>query len=246
MDKWVSIATPNPAAPTRLFCFPYAGGGASAYREWHRWLPQVEVAAVQLPGRENRLGERPVAAMDRLLDLLVEALDPLLRQRPFAFFGHSMGARIAYALTRRLEQDGAPLPSWLFASGSPAPWLRIPEAAWAEPDDRLLAWLADLGGTPPEVLDSPDLMQLALPVIRADLTLGATWQYPYTTPSSVPVHAFAATDDDYATPERARAWDRETTGPCRVSVFPGGHFFLHEHTAQILRLIDEDLLSVAR
>ncbi|MCM4083105.1 thioesterase II family protein [Paractinoplanes hotanensis] len=244
MDRWVSHPAPRPEAPIKLFCFPYAGGGASAFRQWAPRLAGAEVAAVQLPGRENRLGERPIDAMDRLVDALRNGLAAHLDDRPFAFFGHSMGARIAFALTKRLQGAGDRLPVRLFASASPAPWLQVPETAWRQSDDELLAWLTGLGGTPPEVLASPDLMRLMLPTIRADLTVGATWTYRLDQPLPIGIRAFAGTADEYATPERARAWARETAAGCDVTVLDGGHFFVHEKVGEVLDIVDSDLCAV--
>lgn len=244
MNRWVNYPAPRPEAPIKLFCFPYAGGGASAFRQWAPRLTGAEVAAVQLPGRENRLGERPIDSMSRLVEGLRDGLSAHLDDRPFAFFGHSMGARIAFALTKCLHDAGDRLPIRLFASASPAPWLQVPETAWRQSDDELLSWLTGLGGTPPEVLASPDLMRLMLPTIRADLTVGATWVYRPGEPLPLGIRAFAGTADAYATPERARAWAEETTGGCDVTVLEGGHFFVHERMSEVLEVVDRDLCAV--
>ena len=211
------------------------------YNGWDVGLPdRIEVAAVQLPGRERRYGEPLHQHMDELVDRLVEEITPWL-DRPYALFGHSMGARIACALAHRLRAEGFSSPLRLFASASPGPVLRLPVGSDDSSDASVVSWLRYLGGTPDEVLDNPDLLELVLPVIRADVEIVRSWGDAPRRPLDCPIRAFAATGDDYATPERVRAWNQETSARFALTVVPGGHIFLQERARTLFRTIANDL-----
>jgi surfactin synthase thioesterase subunit len=201
------------------------------------------VAAV-LPGREARYTEAPYRHMDAVIAHLVDALPPWLGTR-FAFFGYSMGARIALALTQALLRRGLQGPDALFVGGSPGPALAIDVPGWKDSDDDLAAHLRALGGVPPEVAAEPELLSLMLPTVRADLTVVATWPY-CRYPVRAPIHAFAGTHDDYASPARMMAWRAETGSWFRLTTVPGGHFFLHDQTRQLADQVTADLSTLAR
>ncbi|XKK38562.1 thioesterase domain-containing protein [Nocardiopsis sp. ARC36] len=239
--RWFRGLGGRPAADTRLFCLHYAGGGASLYRSWSDAFPSsTEVVAVQLPGRENRLAEAAYDSMGPLAEELAARLVPHL-DRPYAFFGYSMGARLGWVLSQLLRDRAVRQPGLLFAAASPGPCLRTPVSGWNEPDEGLVAYLRELGGTAPEVLDQPDLLSLLLPTLRADLTAVATWPYPEHAPLEVPIHALAGEDDPYASPERMRAWERETAAGFRLNVLPGGHFFVKSAVRRTLDLVVRDM-----
>jgi surfactin synthase thioesterase subunit len=241
--SWFRVLTPRPHAVTRLICFPYAGGGVAPYRQW-TLDPRIEVAAVQLPGREDRFHDEPYDAMTPLVDRLVTVLADEL-DRPFAFFGHSMGARVAFALSHALRDRGLPGPQRLFVSGSPGPCLPIPVGGWNEPDEGLVAWLHRMDGTPQAIMRRPELLAALLPTLRADLTVVATHPYRRRDPLDLPIHAFAGLGDDYATPERMTFWRRETAAAFALDTFAGGHFFLSTALPHVLAMVTEDLLSTA-
>jgi medium-chain acyl-[acyl-carrier-protein] hydrolase len=226
-SKWVTFPAPNPAARLRLFCFPYAGGGASIFRAWGRQLPQtVEVCAVQLPGQGGRLLERPFTRLAAMVEALAPALAPLA-DRPFAFFGHSMGAMVAFELTRLLRREGRPLPAHLFVSGRRAPQVPTepPTYDWSEAD--FLAELRRLNGTPQEVLEHEELMRLLLPQLRADFEVVQTYRYTPEPPLDIPVSVFGGVNDCGASREMLAPWAEQTTGPFTLQMLPGDHFFLH-------------------
>lgn len=236
-NRWVKHYLRRPDAPVRLFGFHYAGGSASLFRPWASGLPSfAETVGVQLPGRENRLGEPPFERMAPLVDRLVDVLVPHF-DRPFAFFGYSMGARVAFALGHALRERGLPSPSLLFVAGSPGPSLESEVEGWDESDERLIDYLRDLGGTPADVLDRPDLLSVLLPTVRADLTVVATTPYRSRRPLEVPIHALAGMDDDYASPAHMQAWSVETAAGFELSAVPGGHFFVHSAPEQVLDLV---------
>ncbi|MDQ7905179.1 alpha/beta fold hydrolase [Phytohabitans sp. ZYX-F-186] len=241
MNPWFRIHERDPEAPMRLYCLPYAGGSASLYRGWGAGLTGVaEVVAVQLPGRENRIGEPPVAAMSILVDRLTRAMlaEPA---RPYALFGYSMGARVAHHAAHVLAAAGRP-PQRLFVAASPGPAAPPGPAAHhlSEPD--LVAHLRRLGGTPDEVLDSAELRRLVLPAVRADLAAVETAPRPPGPPLSCPVHAFAGRTDPEASPDRMAAWGVETRGDFILDTFDAGHFFVHADPAGLLARVRSGLI----
>ena len=212
----------------RLFCFPHAGAGASAYRLWPAGLPsELEVCAVQTPGRESRLREPPYADMGSLVDATLEALQPVL-DFPFAFFGHSMGAVVAAELTVALGRRGGPLPAHLFLSGHRAPHLPDPEPLLGGLVDDLFVTEINrrYGGIPPEILQERELMELLLPGLRADIRALESYRPTTALHLGCPVSVFGGTDDRRATRGQLEAWREGATGVFRVNMFPGGHFYL--------------------
>jgi len=240
-DGWVGYPVPRPAAAVRLFCLPYAGGGASAFQDWPAGLPGVvEVAAVHLPGREGRFAEPPIDRMGVLVEVLADALPPHL-DRPFAFFGHSMGARVGFELARELRRRGARGPVRLFVSGCRAPQLPPDPPTFDLPDDQLVARLRELGGTPPEVFAQPELVELLLPTVRADLTAVETVRFSPGPPLDCPIRAFGGSHDPEATPEETAAWEAQTRAGFTLQVLPGDHFFLHDQRDALLTTVAADL-----
>jgi medium-chain acyl-[acyl-carrier-protein] hydrolase len=239
---WLSCPRPDPRARLRLFLLPYAGGGAAAYRRWPAGLPAgVETWFVHLPGREKRFRERPFTRMGPLVEALAPRLTPLL-DRPFAFFGHSMGALVGFELARHLRRAGGPPPAHLLVSGRGAPEMSsnfghihdLPEAAFR-------AQLRRLGGTPQAVLANEELMAIFSPLLRADFAVVETYAYVPGAPLDCPLSAFGGQDDPAWSADRMGAWGAHTTGPFRLHLVPGDHFFLHTAESEVVRLVGEAL-----
>jgi medium-chain acyl-[acyl-carrier-protein] hydrolase len=222
----------------RLFCFAHAGGNAVIFHGWHRQVPaDIEVRAVQLPGRANRWNEAPHVQVEELLDALLTALQPWM-DVPFAFFGHSMGAMLAFELTRSLRRRGAPLPVHLFVSGRGAPQIPSTRPPLHQlPDDKFLEAIRRFGGLPEVVLENPELVAMVLPALRADFQLVDEWTYRPEAPLNLPLSAFGG-DADRAVPhDELAAWAEQTTGPWEVDHFVGGHFYLQSHQAELVALV---------
>ncbi len=234
---------PRPEATLRLFCFPYAGGSALVYRQWADRLPrQVEVCPVQLPGRGHRLDEAPVRRMSPLAALVAREIRPLLDKR-FAFYGHSMGATLAFEVARLLRREGAPQPSHLFASARRAP--QVPRDADAPtydlPDSELIEELRRLNGTPPEVFAEPDLLKMMLPLIRADFEVTQTYAYEDEPPLDCAITVYGGLEDQGVRRENLEAWRAQTTAPRAVRLFPGDHFFINTNRDLLLQTLARDL-----
>ena len=246
---WLSRFAPRPAAEVRAFCFSFAGGGAAAYRPWALSLPDtVEVFAVQLPGRENRLREPPMHRMPDLLSALVPALMPHL-DRPFAFWGHSMGALVAYEAACSLQQRGAPKPARLMLSARRPPQLPDRDPPMHGLDDA--AFVAEIqrryNGIPPEVLLYPELLELLLPALRADMAVIESHQAATAARAHPkfdgPISVFGGHDDLRAPRHELEGWQAHTNEPIVMRQFPGGHFYFNEAPvrAALLSAVAADL-----
>jgi len=236
---------PRPRASLRLFCFPYAGGGASVYRRWAQYLPgTVELLAVQLPGREDRFREPAYRRVEAAVEMLARDLEPQA-DRPFVFWGHSMGALIAYELTRSLRSAGRPCPRRLMVSGRQAP--QLPEPLPPIPDLADEPFVAELqkryGGVPEAIARDPEIRAVFLPTIRADLELVNTYVHQPGAPLACGISAFGGTHDAISRSD-LEAWKIQTTADFRLHVFPGDHFYLNTQTEALLPRVVEDLREV--
>jgi medium-chain acyl-[acyl-carrier-protein] hydrolase len=241
---WLSRPKTIPNSKIRLFCFPYAGGGATLYRPWVEALPpEIEVVAVQLPGRENRLGETPFLEIEPLLDALVPAILPHLNEKPFAFFGYSLGALVSYELVRRLQSEARILPRHLFVAARRAPHLPGTNTPLHDlSDEDFMAELRRLKGTPDEILRQTDLMQFLLPLLRADFTLNETYIYQERSPLTVPITAFGGLSDDDISRDDMDAWRCLTTEKFTLRMMQGDHFFIHTARTTLLQAICREVV----
>lgn len=231
----------------RLFCFPYAGGSAMVFQKWHRVFPEhVEICAIQYPGRGNRLKEQPFTSSRPLAQEVTEALLPVL-DLPFAFFGHSMGALIAFDVTRELRRRQKPLPSQLFLSGSRAPHLRLQDqAAFDLPEPEFIEELRRLNGTPNEVLENAELMALMIPMLRADFSVAQGYEFVEEMPLSCPMSVYGGTDDPSVSITELEGWREQTTGAFSLQMFAGDHFYLHSSETLLTAAIQRQLIESKR
>jgi medium-chain acyl-[acyl-carrier-protein] hydrolase len=244
-DPWFPAAAWSDQTHLRLFCFPSAGGGVSSFRGWSENLSaDVSVSPVRLPGRESRLSEPPFRRMEPLVEALGKAIEPYLAE-PFAFFGHSMGAAIAFELSRHLRRRGGPLPAGLFVSGARAPQFRLDHVPPPEPpDDQFLDELRRLEGVPGEILASQELLQVILPALRADTEVYRNYVYVEEPPLACPIRAYGGDGDPNVKPEHLAAWGRQTTAGFSVRTFDGGHFFVDSARDEFLRALAGDLAEL--
>jgi medium-chain acyl-[acyl-carrier-protein] hydrolase len=246
-DPWIVRPELRPAARLRLFCFSYAGGAASIFRPWTRELPQeIELCAIQLPGREGRLLEQPYSSMSPLVDRLAEILEPYL-DRPFAFFGHSMGALVSFEVARAIRRRHGVSPVHLFVSGHTAPQIeRRRSPVHQLPDADFIDAIRQLNGTPEQVLQNAELMELIVPALRADLAVCETYRYADETPLDCPISAFGGLADAEVRYDDLRAWQAHTHQQFRLRLFDGDHFYLREQRSTLLETMRQGLGSAIR
>ena len=210
----------------RLFCFPYAGGNAVVFQRWNQLFPStIEIAPLQYPGHGNRMREKLfTSARDLAQDLTPALMSDL--EVPYAFFGHSMGALIAFEVARELRRRQKPLPRQLFVSAVRAPQFRNRDhISFNMPDDEFIQELRRLNGTPEEVLENKELMAIMLPILRADFSVAQTYEFVEEMPLSFPISVYGGRDDVSVSTDELEGWRGQTTGPTSVEMFGGDHFF---------------------
>ena len=238
---WILGSRTNLNARLRLFCFPSAGGGATAYYSWVSALaPEIEVCPVQLPGRENRLGERPFLDFSQLMQALSTALLPYLT-RPFAFYGHSMGALISYGLARQLRQYHALMPEHLFISSYRAPQIPNSETLHLLTDAELASKVLEMDGTDPALMKNSELRQLLLPIMRADFSVCESYVHTAGESLACPITAFGGLQDSRVSQAALEAWREQTRGMFTLHMMHGGHFFLRGMQQPLLQMISQEL-----
>lgn len=231
----------HPWPELRLVCVPHAGGAASTFRTWPLGLPPaVELWAAELPGRGARASEPATDDRERVVTELAGALPD--DDVPLALFGHSLGAMLAFELARELRRRDRPAPRLLVASAREAPQRPHPgEPVHGLPDQEFLDAVRRLGGTPAEVLDEPELVELALPALRADFRISETYEHAPEDPLDVPIVALGGVDDPDVTEADLEAWEEQTTAGLRMQLFAGGHFFVEPAEPAVLQLLAREL-----
>lgn len=242
LDRWLKCNRANPNASLRLFCFHYAGGNASVFRAWsNHILSDVEVYSIELPGHGTRLIEPAFDRIDSLILILKAVLLPSLT-KPFAFFGHSMGALVCYELARTLRQEHDLYPTHLFVSGHRAPHIPDPDLPiHTLPKAEFLNALRRYNGTPEAVLQNAELMELLLPTLRADFAMIETYLYSAQLPLNCPITAFGGLQDWKTSVNALGAWRKHTHATFSLQMFPGDHFFIHSAQTSLLQILNTTL-----
>ena len=239
-SAWVRRLRPS-SGRARLVCFPHAGGAASYFDPFARALDgAVDVVALQYPARQERLSEPCIDSVLGLRDAILPVLEARLDQ-PFALFGHSMGAVVAYEVARLLEQRHGAVPVALFASGRRSPSTQRHEDVHRGGDDRLLREVARLGGTPPQLLDDEDVRAMMLPALRGDHKAIETYRWQPGPEPSCPILALVGDADPLTSEADAAAWRAHTTGDFSLRTYAGGHFYLAAHQASLVDLVTDAL-----
>lgn len=236
LNDWIRCPKPNPEAKLKLFCFPCAGGTTSAYSKWHNYLPQeIEINLIQLPGRSHRIEEPPFTDFLPLINTLTSELKPYLN-KPFAFFGHSMGATLAFEISRQLRREHHLIPTHLFAAACPAPHSRIKTFIHKLPETEFIAELQHrYNAIPQSILNNKELMQIFLPCLRADFTMIETYTYVLEKPLDCPITVFGGLQDKAININDLEYWRVETNEIFNLEMFTGGHFFLQDHQSSFLQ-----------
>ncbi len=230
----------------KLFCFPYAGGAASAYSQWRQFLnPGIELRAIELAARGRRMREPNYIKLDDAVDDVFNIIKPELFQSPYALFGHSMGSMIAFELVYKIRRSFLPAPVHIFFSGRCAPFVprdkkrRLHHLSDKDFKEQLL----EMGGTPKDLFDHPELLEVFLPLLKGDFTLTETYTHPQKdSPIDCNITVLSGKQDEDTT-EEVEAWRPHTSGNCDIHYFEGGHFFIHEETKRVLDIVNNKILS---
>jgi len=242
---WVVFHRARARARVRLYCLPFAGGGARSYRLWREELPwEIELASIQLPGRENRIGEQPFEHIEDLVRAATEGLVSSLSEVPFAVFGHSFGTIVALEIVRRLQTHYSLCPSHLIVAGRPAPHVPLRHVlAPGMSAEEMKEWLRRLNGTPDSALANRDLMELILPALRADLEMNHYYRARAKPLIACPLTVMGGREDEETEPEHLRAWSSYTSSRFATHVLEGNHFFpFNECRSAALKVIANALL----
>ncbi|MFD9076601.1 thioesterase II family protein [Streptomyces lasiicapitis] len=241
-DLWLRSYHPTPDAAARLVCFPHAGGSASFYFPVSAALSQVaDVVAVQYPGRQDRHTEKGIETIAEMADRIADVLRPDT-SLPLTFFGHSMGAVLAFEVARRLERTGR-APAHVFASGRRAPSSHRPENVHQRDDDGVIAEMRKLSGTDPRILGDDEVLRMVLPAIRSDYTAIENYRAEPGAQIGSPITVLVGDDDPRTTLDEACAWEPHTLGTFDMKVFPGGHFYLTDNAPDVIAILKAHFTS---
>lgn len=226
-QKWFTFQKNSPLANLRVFLFPFAGGDVNAYYNWNRYLPLgIELVYTKLPGRGMLFNEPAFNSIEPLVYHLCKAIKPFT-STPFVFFGHSMGALIAFELCLELRRQNLNQPQCLFLSALKAPQLMNQNVKQIHqlPDDELMQEIAKLGGIPKELLVDKELLEILLPTLRADMCLCETYKYRETEPLTIPLVIFGGSCDPLVSKEELEAWQTQSNNKVIINTYRGGHFY---------------------
>ncbi|MDH6133787.1 surfactin synthase thioesterase subunit [Kitasatospora sp. MAA4] len=238
---WLRRFHPAPDSPVRLVCFPHAGGSAPFFHPVSaHFAPRVDVISLQYPGRQDRRREPCVESLHTLADLVTDEL-LTLDERPTVFFGHSMGATLAFETAWRLEQKGRCAPKAVIASGRRGPSTTRLETVHHRDDDGILSELRLLNGTNPQLLGDEEIVRMAMPAIRGDYRAIESYRCEADRRLRCPITVLTGESDPRTSLAEAQAWSVHTEGAFRLEVFSGGHFFIADHQAAVNREISREL-----
>jgi medium-chain acyl-[acyl-carrier-protein] hydrolase len=241
-NSWVTCPNPNPQASLRLFCFPYAGGSSLIFRTWANSLPKtIEICPVELPGRLTRMKSVPFTQIEPLISTITPIILPYL-DKPFAFFGHSMGGLIAFELVRQLRREHGLNPVHLFISARRAPQTPSKKRPiHALPETEFKEELRNLNGTPSSVLENTELMEMLIPMLRADFSILETYVYSDEAALECPISVFGGLHDQEVKPNELEGWQEQTKVSYQLKMFPGDHFFIHSVQELLLQTLGKYL-----
>ena len=244
-NPWFHIKKPQPNAKIRLFCFPYAGGSAQIYADWHEYLPQsVEVVAVQYPGRGSRFVDPLIGSCNDMVKALLPEIAPHLN-KPFVFFGHSNGGLVSFELAREAQRRGLSGQLHHFLSAKRAINLPPTKAPMHSlPEKEFIEELEHLGGTPPEILEQRELMELFLPILRADFAISETFTYRDDVKLKCEATLYYGEQDVDVPEEDVMAWTNLIDAPITSHKFDGGHFFINSEKDKLLDLVNHKLVQI--
>ncbi|WP_353931560.1 thioesterase II family protein [Okeanomitos corallinicola TIOX110] len=241
-NSWITRPQPNPHAKMRLFCLPYAGGSAVIFRTWLKNLPPtIEVCPIEIPGRGRQMILPPHTKMPSLVAEIAKNIIPFL-DKPFAIFGHSMGGQVSFELARLLRSDYQLKPIHLFISGRKAPQINSTKRKiYNLPDQEFWQEVNKLNGTPNEVIENAEMIEIFLPILRADFTVLETHIHTNQQPFDFPISVFGGLQDTEVPTYQLEAWREHTTANFSLQMLEGDHFFLRSNEKLLLSKISQQL-----
>ena len=229
-----------------LFCFPYAGGSAAVFNSWRRYLHrQIELNAVELAGRGKRIYDPQYDDLDHAVEDVFGIIKDKLDEAPYALFGHSMGGVIAYELAQKIRALQCNQPAHMFFSGRGAPHIAAEDSDpyWHLPDHEFKEKILELGGTPREFFEHPELLEVFLPLLKNDFRIAELYRgSEEVNPLDTDITVFIGKEED-VTPERMVGWKEHSQGLCSMHFFTGGHFFINEQTQKAVKIINNTLVE---
>lgn len=245
-NSWFIFPKPNPMARLRLFCFPYAGGGASIFHAWANTLPSdIETVGIQMPGMESRIMEPPIESLSLVVQTLLSEIYPKC-DKSFVFFGHSLGALISFELTRNLKKRYGLQPLHMFVAGIHAPHIlnQKPPIHDLPETDFLTMLQGRYSGIPEEILRNPDILELVLPGLKASLKMYECYKYEEDDPLDCDITAFGGDQDKNTRREDLEAWCHQTKRSFTLHMLPGSHFFINSERNHFLRTFSSELRGI--
>jgi len=241
-NKWIVVPTPRPTAKITLLCFPFAGGSSNSFRSWAGILPpSVELWAIELPGHGSRLSEPLVENIEDLIAPLSEGIVESF-EKPFAIFGHSMGALLGFEVALYLQNQYQKIAEHVFLSGHGAPGTSRHEPEIHHlPKPEFIAKIKEYNGTPQEVLENEELMDLMFPILKADFKLCETYKHQNSDQLRTPITALGGIQDPSITRHDMEQWANFTSSSFNVRFFPGDHFYLLHQKINLLKAILTDI-----
>jgi medium-chain acyl-[acyl-carrier-protein] hydrolase len=238
-NKWFVIPKPNLTADLKLICFPYAGGSSSTYFPWIKWLPDnVELIIIQAPGRGARIDESAYSDMQTLIKNLIEFI-PHILNKPYVFFGHSLGSRIAFELMNQLSILNYAIPHHFIASGSKGPHhISTKEPTYNLPHDKFIDELKLLNGTPQAVLENKELMELFLPLLKADFEIADKYYYQGNTRFNCPISVLGGEEDVEISLSDLCSWGIFFKNDADIHILPGNHFFIDNNSELVQQKVN--------
>lgn len=236
-NRWIAPLKTNKNAALRLFCLPYAGASSYIFRSWLNHLPNtIEICPIELPGRGRQIKSTPLKQIEPLVKAIALEILPYL-DKPFAFFGHSMGGLVSFELARSIRRQYNLEPVHLFISGRRAPQTKdLKPAIHQLPEAEFLRELRQLNGTPEAVLDNHELRSLLMPILKADFAVLENYIYSDEAPLNCPISVFGGLQDKQVSLEQLEAWQAQTVNTFSLEMLPGNHFFINSSQSLISEL----------
>ena len=232
----------------KLFCFPYAGGSAIMYAKWHTYIRSgIEIVPIELAARGTRMDEAVYKTFNEIIEDVLSQIIDVIRSSEYALFGHSLGGKIAYELARKINEKGLPNPKHVFFSGRGAPYVAGKnEKKYSKmSDEEFREEILELGGTPPELFKSPDLLEVFMPILRNDFNLAESeLNGKILAPFPFDISIFLGKEEDL-TSDQIAGWKNFTTGNCAIYFFNGGHFFINDETEAIVQIVDKTIYGLS-